>query len=172
MKTPTKIMKYVWLIVFFLPAFSVAQDCNSIVYDQAGVLKGHEQEIQAAAQGVIDQGGDPKVATVLGATNLDLAEKQIEKSCQSWQSPNGDRKSTLLVLMVSPDTRKLGVYYGSAWKSALDSSWNRIKQSYMVPYFKNKDWSGGFVAAEEQFGKRLAASKDESLHPVQPATTV
>lgn len=159
-------MRKLWLVVVvMLSGMAMAQNCDVIVYDGANVLKGQEQQIETAAQGIIQKGGDVRVRTVLNATNLDLVESQYEKSCTSWMSPNGGRKSTLIVLMVAPKDRKMGIYYGAAWKKALDDHWNRIKAESMAPYFRNGDFSGGFIATENQLASRIAASQDEAVHP-------
>src|SRR5260370_30829463 len=156
-----------WLFVVFLFALHIfAQDCDRIVTDSAGMLNGKTADVQQAANTLINQGADVRVRTLPSSGgNLDLAENAIEKSCPSWQGANYTRKSTLVVLMVSKD-RKLGLYYGAAWHNAFDAHWNRIKTDYMVPRFKDGNFAGGFIAAEEQLAKRIVASKDEALKPV------
>jgi len=160
------------LFVFLLFAIPVrSQDCDQIVADYAGVLKsGDVQAIEGAAHALIDEGADVRVRTIGTTTNLDMDEKNIERSCVSWQSPNHGRKSSLVVLLVSPLSHKMGIYYGSAFEHALADHWVRIKSDYMGPYFKAGDWAGGFLATESQLAARIKASKDEAVHPAVNTT--
>lgn len=157
------------VLLFAVPAY--AQDCDNIVGDQGGAFKvGEAEQVRAAAQGLIDQGADVRVRTVGITANLDMDEKNFERSCQSWQSPNGGRKSTLVVLMVSPESRKMGIYAGSGFDHALKDHWMRIKQTYMAPHFKNAEWAAGFIVTEQQLAARIQASKDEAVHPAVSTT--
>jgi uncharacterized membrane protein YgcG len=164
-----KLFRWVFLLAFALPVH--AQDCDNVVVDQASALKpGQSQQIADAAQGLISQGADVRVRTVGATTNLDTNEKQFVATCPSWEAPNGSIKSTLVVLMVSPASRKMGIYYGHAFDAALNDHWNRIKQEYMAPHFRTADWAGGFIAAEQQLAARIKASQDEALHPAVSTT--
>lgn len=157
------------LLLFAVPARS--QDCDAIVDDHAEVLKPAERvSVTDAARQLNEQGADVRVRTVGITPNLDIDEKDFEQRCASWRSPDGGRKSTLLVLMVSPQSRKAGIYIGAALKPALDAHWNRIMTDYMKPHFKTADWAGGFLAAEQQLSARIIASKDEAVHPATSTT--
>jgi uncharacterized membrane protein YgcG len=162
-----------WAFVVLLFAMPVrAQDCGSIVVDQAGVFKPTEfAAVVDASNNLIDNGADVRVRTVGPTSNLDIDEKNLERVCQSWQSPNGGRKSTLIVLMVSPQSHKAGIYIGESWKPALAAHWNRIKTDYMNPHFKTGDFAGGFIATEQQLAARITASRDEAIHPAVTTTT-
>lgn len=133
----------------------------------ANVLGAETAVIQNEAKRLTDLGADVRIVTTGATANLDLDEDVLEKSCASWQAPNGSRKSTLLALVVSPASRKMGLYYGASWSSALDGHWNAIKSEQMGPKFKGGDWAGGFVAAE----KTLASTILEFQHPT-PDTPV
>lgn len=163
------------LLLFLLlwPSALLAQSsCDAVVDDSAHVLQSDISRIEAAAQALIQQGADVRIRTVGPTQNLDLDEKKFIDQCRSWQSQSGGIKSTLLVLMVSPTSRKLGIYFGHAWDHALTDHWSRIKDTYMAPYFRDGDYSTGFIQAETQLATRLATAKDESLHPnVSTSTT-
>lgn len=164
-------ISYLAVAILYCALPAQAQDCDQVVADQANVLQSQERDhVKAAAQKLIDQGADVRVVTVGGTSNLDIDENNWLHRCQSWQSPNGGMKSTLIVLMVSPSSRKMGIYFGHAFDSALASHWNRIKSDYMGPHFKTGDWAGGFIAAEQQLAARVAASKDEAVHPAVSTT--
>lgn len=168
-------MTRLWLgFILMLTAFvgsAAAVDCDSVVADEAGVLNANQiAEVTSKSTNLINQGADVRVRTVGMTPNIDATEQQYISACPSWQSADGKLKNTAIVLMVSPVSRKMGIFYGGAWHSALDAHWTRIKQDYMAPHFRDKDWSGGFIATEQQLTARLAASKDEALHPAQSTT--
>jgi len=152
-----------------LPLFAQNPNCDSIVLDQTGALRGQTAQVEEAAKGLINEGADVRVRVESGliAGNLDNNEAAYERNCGSWKSPNGGRKSTLLVLMVAPSQHKMGMYYGSAFNKALTDHWNRIKQENMGPRFHDGDFVGGLVSAERALTARIAASKDEAVHPTQ-----
>lgn len=161
-------MKKVGLVIafLFLTVSVRAQDCDLIVADSENVISSMDaQEIGVKAKSLINEGADVRVRIIGRTANLDVSEKNFERSCVSWQSPDGGRKSTLIVLMVSPTDHKMGIYYGGAFSNALKDHFTRIKQDYMAPHFRDKDWVGGFIATEEQLAARIKASKDEALHP-------
>lgn len=169
-------MKLLTMLAFIglslTPLVARAQTCDAVVADDGGVLSSPQlTQILMAANPLIIEGADVRVRTTPFTDNLDVVEKQYENNCSSWQGANGGRKNSLISLMVSPAGRKLGIYYGSAFKPALDGSWMRIKSDYMAPKFRDKDWVGGFVATEQQLIARITASKDEALHPVVSTTT-
>jgi hypothetical protein len=66
--------------------------CGEVVADQAGVLGSGRADVQDAAERLIALGADVRVFTVrtTGLDNLDLFVDGIEKSCLSWQAPDGD----------------------------------------------------------------------------------
>ena len=127
-------MRHIFLVAsLLLVPFAVrAQDCDKVVVDEAQVLGARAADVQAAADALQNQGADVRVRTVAHTVNLDMDENVLVHSCGSWRSPNGQIKSTLIVLMVAPYDRKMGIYYGGAWHHALDDHWVRIKQDYMA----------------------------------------
>jgi uncharacterized membrane protein YgcG len=164
MKTKTKLMLLLTtLFIASTIAFTQQPNCDQVVVDDAGVFD--RAQVYQAAQNLIAKGADVRIWAVVPTSDLDGYEKNIERNCASWRAPNGDRKSTLIALMVSPSTHKMGMYYGAAWHHALDDHWNRIKQDYMSPNFKAGNFTNGMVAAANQFVARIVASQDEALHP-------
>ena len=162
-------MKYFWLVCLLLASYAaVAQDCDQIVYDGAGVLNGQEQQIEQAAQGLINHGAVVRVRTVSNSQDMNITEKAYEQRCPSWREPNGIRKSTLIALMVAPKDHKKGLYYGANWHRALDANWERIVSDNMIPNFRAGNFAQGFIATENQLALRVIALADETLHPAPP----
>lgn len=169
-----KFFRVVAIVVVLFSGYAFGQ-CNQLVWDGANVFPGVAgHQVQDAAEDLDTQGAQPHLITVPaaggGMGSLDFFENSMEKACTSWQSPTGGRKSTLIVILVSPSTHQMGIYYGSAWHKALDDHWNRIKQEYMAPRFKAGDFAGGLTAAARQISARIKASQDEALHPAQSTT--
>ena len=161
------------VMVMFVPlAIAQSQVCDAIVLDQANMLSASGMsQVTTAVNSLIAQGADVRVRTIAFSPNLDISEGMLEKNCPSWQSANGGRKSTLVVIMLSGN-RKAGIVYGNAWHKALDGNWNRIMVDYMFPRFRTGDYAGGVAAGLTQLSSRIVASKDETIHPVQHNTTV
>ena len=172
-------MKRAWLVclVVVFSAMAGAQNCDQVVYDGANVLNGREREVEQVAYELIKEGADVRVRTVpsLVNGNLDFNEKAYEQNCPSWRSPNGLRKNNLVSFMVAPQQRKMGLYYGSDYHTALDNIYSDIKKS-MGGDFKNGEWAQGFMTGEkgvvgaiDSQKAYVQAKKDEALHP-HPAT--
>lgn len=141
-------------------------DCSARVVDTVGAFGPHLSEVESAAGRLADSGIEPRIVAT-SSSNLDLTERAMIQQCPEWQSQQNGIKSTLVILMVAPKEHKMGIYYGSAFKSALDQDWNRIKQEEMVPRFKDGDWAGGMVAAADHIAGRIKAQADEARHPQQ-----
>lgn len=143
-------------------------DCSQALNDQTGKLS--PAVVQPELSKLQAEGVDAKVLVVGPTSNLDFDEQAVERSCMEWRSPGGGRKSTLLVLGVSPEGRKAGVYYGRALEHALAGQWPRILHDYMAPSFKQGDWNAGVSLGLQQLSARIVASRSEALTPA--VTTV
>lgn len=142
-------------------------DCTARVIDRASVIKQADRaRIEAASEPLVNEGADVHVVTTeLGdASNLDAAVKGLIGSCPSWQSPEGAPKNTVLILAMAPTARKSGIFYGAGWAHALDDHWTRIMADEMNPRFRDHDFAGGFIAAEQHLRLRIQAAEDESQH--------
>lgn len=144
-----------------LPACA-AIDCDSVVVDQARILDGTDVDrIKEASRILMDKGAEVHVVTALlgYAPDLDHAERTMEQVCPSWRSVDGHRKNTLIVFAVAPREHKSGIYYGSSWAGVLENDWNSIRAESMTQRFRQGDFTGGFIAAEERVGSLIAASR-------------
>lgn len=132
-------------------------DCAAIVVDNAGVVD--ERRVQRAAQPVIDQAADVRVvafASVPGG-DLDEAVTKLQRSCGLWSAEDGTLNDNMIVLAVSVQDRRSGLYYGASWSEQLLSSWPRIQARAMNPAFKEGDWTGGMVAGLRAVDRRIEA---------------
>jgi uncharacterized membrane protein YgcG len=151
--------------------YAQSSECDDVVVDQAGVFKEKLQQVKDAANKLATQvAADVRVRTftsVPGA-NLDAYQKILESKCSSWRAQDGGRKNNLIVVSVSVNDRKTGLYYGSQWTRVLDSNWNRIQADFMNPKFRDGDFGGGTVAGINEVTRVL----DLQIHPPTLAPVV
>src|SRR3990172_5816286 len=117
------------LAVMAVPVWAQAIDCNALVQDQAGVLGAGLSQVTTAAQDLVNAGADVRVLTDRSFApqgNLDQYQAARQRSCASWQSADGGRKNNLIVFVVAVGDRKVGLYYGEEWRTALDAKWSGI----------------------------------------------
>ncbi|MBI4285819.1 MAG: TPM domain-containing protein [Chloroflexi bacterium] len=135
---------------FLAPSVVTAQaPCDQLVADEADVFKNRIGEVEAATKRLENLGADIRVRTIKtfgAAGNLDRYEYELEQHCPSWTAPDGTRKNNLIVLIISLEEQKTGLYYGSLWEGALGEHWTRIQTEIMNPRFRQGDFAGGFIA--------------------------
>lgn len=137
--------------VFHAPEAGAQASCDAIVHDATGALRGDESRIAASAERLIERhravvrvrvtgelpGGEPEVY---------LADQV--RSCASWSDGSGGRAARLVAVIVSPQDRATGLYYGGAF-SALDTEERTIQLQVMNPSFAEGDFAGGIAAGLE-----------------------
>lgn len=136
-----------------------AENCGPIV-DNAGILK---SDLQPSISQLENAGAEAHFYTIKdlqGAPNLDIFEKNLEKTCPAWQGAGGIRKNNLLLILTStaPGAHQAGIFYGSLYHKALDSSVEDIKSSQMKPRFHDGDFAGGYAAATTQIVGNIKAA--------------
>jgi uncharacterized membrane protein YgcG len=166
------------LAAFVLAAgFASAQNCDSIVNDEAGIIRDPTVITQGIAP-LTTESADVRIVTVKSIAKygprLQSVEDFYESHCPSWKDANGHRKTNLFVMMVAPGQAK-NVFLGSAYSHVFQSQ-DDVNNTYTKaasPYFHNEQWEQGFAAAAKDFGARVAAYHDQQKHPVvvPPATT-
>lgn len=147
------------LILMASQAFGAIQ-CGSAINDQAGVLGSQVAQVEQAVNTLDSKGADARVITTndfSGSANLDAYAEAVVGQCPSWQAPNGKAKTTLALLMVSPQKRQMGIYVGKAIGPAFSGAWiNKYRTEYMGPHFAAGEWAQGFIVAMNQMSARLA----------------
>lgn len=145
---------FIALLMFFAAALLTPSighgqnECDQLVVDEANVFGKDITRVESAAQELVKAGADVRVRTIrtfAPADNLDRFEMLLERQCASWTAPDGTRKNNLIVLMISSEERKTGLYYGSQWENVLGAHWTRIQTEVMNPHFRQGDFVGGFV---------------------------
>lgn len=134
-----------------LPAAPVAaQDgplgCEATVWDPAGVLGAERSEVVAATQELGRLGIDARVrveARVDGDVDGRLA--QLERQCPGWRVA-GDRPPDRVVVLVVPEARSTGIWYGRDLAPLLAERWEQIQTDQMNPAFRRGAFADGLVA--------------------------
>lgn len=171
MRKPILVSILIFVFLSIFPITGLAQTVDQVpVIDDAGIFGNQLGDVQAAANQLISRGADVRVRTIQtfgAAGNLDRYEEQLELQSPSWLAPNGDRKNNLIVLLISMQESKYGLYYGSVWNNILDNNWLRIQTDVMNPYFSSGDYAGGTIAGLEEL-QRLIESGGQ---PTTPTST-
>lgn len=127
--------------------------CDSAV---AGLSLGFGTVAQAAER---VSGAEVRVRLITGPlayTSLDAWEAAEEARCPSWRGPGGQRKSTLLVVAISPDDRRqVGVYFGTSLAPRLAGKWQDAARDHLIPALQAYQAKDGPTVARE-----LAATVD------------
>jgi uncharacterized membrane protein YgcG/chromosome segregation ATPase len=154
------------IYVLSAPA-ALAFDCDSLVADEAGWFKGDTAKVEAAAQKLVNDGTTVRVRTVADygkAGSLDAYKLKVQKDCPSWLAPDGGMRNNLIVFMASAaPTHGILVSAGDQWgkRSLTTDVTTAIQNDLMAPRFRERDISGGFIAAID----RAAQLVDLQLHP-------
>jgi uncharacterized protein len=116
--------------------------CNEKVWDPEKRIR--PEELADAIASLTARGADVHVR-VESMTDGGADERmaQLERTCPGWFVDN-DRAPKLLTLIVLPDDRQTGIYYGSEWYT-LGSQWKSIQDSSMNPRFREGDFTGGIA---------------------------
>ncbi len=149
MKTLKHLLIYVFVFITFGYSPAFAETGNELVVDDAGVFGSRLSEVEEAARRLAATGADVRVRTVRtlgGAPTLDHLVRQYQDRYPSWQSPNGNRKSNLVVVMIAMKERQLGISNGGAYDSSIAKHASRIRAEVIGPRLKGGDFAGAFVA--------------------------
>lgn len=98
----------------------------------------------------------------------DERQAQLKRECTGWMV-GGDLAPKLLSLIVLPDKRQTGIYYGREW-SALQSHWADIQNADMNPRFREGDYTGGLVGGLSSIYRVLDGSYGPLPRYIDPAT--
>ena len=134
--------------------------CDSRVFDESGGRIGAVRQGLEQAAGTVSNttGADLYVRAMsrVPGGDLDAWQAAAERRCPAWGGLSGGRSPNLIVLAVSVDDRKTGIYYGSRWKAALDPSWRSIQDSAMNSRFRQGDVGGGLLQGLVQVAAAIA----------------
>ena len=148
----TSFLLSITLALFLLGCIGVAGLTLSLdktpVIDDAHIFGNRITEVETAASQLQSQGADIRIRTILNfgtAGNLDQYEAQLEMQSPSWIGQDGDRKNNLIVLIISLQDQKTGLYYGAYWENVIGDRWLSIQTDKMIPLFKEGDYAGGTI---------------------------
>ncbi len=138
-----------------------ALDCNSAVVDETGKV-GDLSAVKAAANELTKAGADVRIRvipTISAFGNVDRWFSAMWKQCPSMQNTHGGIKGNIIGVVISTDDRKMGVYYGSDYKNALDPQRVRIQTQVMGPNFRKSNWAAGLVGGMTDIQSVISSSQ-------------
>jgi hypothetical protein len=153
------------LAAFLLVASAAfAQNCESLINDEVGVIK-NPAVIEKAAANLINQGATVHVIVSRDA-DLKAVETDYENRCPSWRSTAGRKAGLFNLLSLRPTLeekeRKLSsLAFLSNQRSQptpLSTTFSKSSNSFLA----KGDWEGGISAGLATFGARLAAYNNRS----------
>ncbi|CAN5426245.1 hypothetical protein BH10ACT1_BH10ACT1_16060 [soil metagenome] len=144
--------------------------CDQLVWDPLEQL-GDDTSVEDAAFAYQAQGVDLRVR-VEGATDGDIDARQadLEAACPGWRV-DGDRPPARVLLMLQPQARSTGLWYGTDQAAELDDGvFEDIQVDVMNPRFKDGDFAGGLAAGLERLaGPRYSSGFDPyDPYPYRP----
>ena len=157
-----------FILTIFLGAFPLLaqSECDALLVDNAHVIGATgTKNINVAAESLMAAGADVRVRTekdLGGYPTPQHLEQALEKSCASWRSPNGDRKSNLIVIMfVKPDWS--AIIPGREFGSVLADQQLAIARDLMSPKIRANNYAGALTAGLKGVkdvlgGKRIQGS--------------
>lgn len=148
-----RVRNALWLAVLLIGCPLLRADCNDVVWDQQHVLSASDEQmlIQAAHPLVLAGASVHALTLDMGtASSLEAAVDAVQAACHSWQVPVGERKNNLLVFAVDTQRHKSGIFYGSLFHHALDSTWHDVAMQYMNPHFHDHEWAAGLAEGMRQ----------------------
>jgi hypothetical protein len=136
-------------------------DCESIVVDQTSDKVLDIDKIEAASQKLArDTGADVRVRAFQTVPNgsLDAYRDQVVQQCSSWRGGDGQLKANMLVYLFSMD-RKSAIFYGANFEDELGGKVDDIRNNDMGDQFREGDFTGGIIAAEDATIEAFQPSK-------------
>ncbi|MEK9152521.1 MAG: TPM domain-containing protein [Patescibacteria group bacterium] len=149
-----------------------AQDCDAMVVDQTGKLgAGGVNRVVTAANSLVNQGAEIRVRVLTssvgaGYGNLDEYKMAMQRACPSWQSADGHMKNTLIAVIIAMD-KKTGIFFGDAYKAALENQWRSVVSGSMNPRFRDGKFADGIIAGLQKIGQLIQVISTPPPAPVQ-----
>ena len=126
---------------------------DNFIVDQAGVISETDADkINAIAQSLWNEKNIPLVIVTIKSLASMESYSNIETYTRAlfdhWQLGLENRNYGMLVVLAVKD-RKARIELGSAWDNQYNKQATVIMQDYMVPEFRNKNYSEGLLAATQ-----------------------
>lgn len=152
------------LLVLSSYSLAYAQNCDSLVVDEADVFKGGIGSVEEAAKRVQNLGAEVRIRTFVRGSQLEFMQEELERSCQSWRAADGGTRNNLISLLMSVDDGQFGFFVGSQWANALNRSrQNQIENDYIFPRFRDDKFAEAFVAGLDQVARVIDAQVNSPL---------
>ncbi|MBP6860336.1 MAG: TPM domain-containing protein [Candidatus Pacebacteria bacterium] len=153
---------------------SAAYNCDALVADEANLFGSGLSEVTAAAEKVANLGADVRVRTIPnlnGSPTLDRYVRAVKDQCPSWQDTSRGVKNNLVLLIISVEERKKGLFFGSLWNPALSAGKSEaIMEREMSPRLRDGDMVGAYTKTLQAVATALDAQLNPK--PVEPSKPV
>jgi uncharacterized protein len=165
--------------VLLTPGTAHAQEstppCEAMVVDTSGRVADVARVTAAAEKLAASANAYVRVRVESGVGNdAEARLRQLQAFCPDWMS-GGLRRPDLIVVVVLPDTRQTGIFYGSKFDGTLAGRTTPIQTETMNPRFKEGFFDVGIAdgldALDETVdGKLLVGTPSGTLAPQYPSS--
>lgn len=143
-----------------------ASECTDRVFDTTG--KADVKALSSALSKLTADGADPLIRVVTNdqynaAGNLDKYTGSMVKRCLAWQSPGGNIKSNLLVLVVAPgmdsNSNPIGIYFSKhgPFAGALQGQTAAVRREMSTKF--SSDITGSILAGVTALHEKISQAK-------------
>jgi uncharacterized membrane protein YgcG len=150
----------VFFAVFLAPGMSHAQEatppCEAPVVDTSGRVADVALVRTAAEKLALSANAYVRVRVESGVgDNAEARVRTLQAFCPDWMS-GGIRRRDLIVVLVLPDTRQTGIYFGSSFNDTLEGRTTAIQSDSMNPRFKEGFFDIGVADGLDAIGATIA----------------
>ena len=121
-----------------------------------------------------NHGIEAVVLTINSIQDYDTGDSTIESFAtnlfNSWGIGNADRNDGILTLVAVSD-RNVRIEVGAGYGDSLNFAMQSIIDEYMVPNFKQNDYSSGILQGTEAIIRRVTTPEETSAQPLSPQPT-
>lgn len=118
-----------------------------------------------------NQGIEAVVLTINSIQDYDTGDSTIESFAtnlfNSWGIGDADKNDGILTLVAVSD-RNVRIEVGAGYGNSLDFAMQSVIDEYMVPNFKQNDYSSGIVQGTEAIIRRLTIPEETAAQPSSP----
>lgn len=135
----------------------VGLGCDDAIHDPDHRLE-DVAEVQRAVDALRADGYDPRVRIESIDGSLDPYVERLEHQCPGWQDEHGERAPSRILVVVSPNARQTGIWYGADVGGDLEARWERIQTNEMNPAFKAGRWDDGLAGGLDAIRRAVDAT--------------
>lgn len=154
-------MTFISCVVVSLLAVVMPQNPNARVHDFAGLLSGDQRTaIEHVADDVEKQTTAQLAVVTVNSLDGETIEVYANKLFNTWGIGQKDFNNGVL-LLVAPQQRRMRIEVGRGIELLLtDALCGQIRDTFIIPRFKQEDFAGGIVAGTEELARVLKSDPE------------